>query len=538
MSDKMLVTPDSNDVRAEEYCKEFNIRTQAEAEKALSNAETLYRQSARFYGNDGDDPELDIHYNPADADFEAQAFKKTAQDTVEKFKRGEFPKEEWEEEKEDDNHPKPNDALPQKPRDDSPTGEGNTIGSIVGQAPQSAFPPHAANPAIQPEVPAEKGMWDKTVDWFQETADDFNKWVDESKHNLQAAWDSPGEAAVGAGKALWNTVPEMGELLGKGAVIMTTAPAVAAEKAWEYMGGSPVGVSELQQKAVAAVNADAIKMEMKSDAEKGGNLIYEGASLATGLLGLAKAVAKKGAKIKGQSPETANPAPAKPKNTEKDPVDNKSTDKDGSCNGTCSTKSEPVDMATGDFLQVWPVISIPGLLPITLTRTYRSTANLNGLFGPKWADDWSRQLVLTDGKINFTDADGVIYDFNTPDNQVLARNQHIPYYLLTGELTGELQLTDRQSQLSYHFNHIVGNIRKLSAITDRRQNAIRFIYDKHSQLIEVTRTDGFRLILGYQDQQLQTVDYLKQQTHQRLVTCHYDSQGYLHQCEAFQHNHL
>uniref|UniRef100_UPI001E38CD1F RHS repeat domain-containing protein n=1 Tax=Xenorhabdus sp. NBAII XenSa04 TaxID=1429873 RepID=UPI001E38CD1F len=561
MSDKMLVTPDSNDVRAEEYCKEFNIRTQAEAEKALSNAETLYRQSARFYGDYGDNPELDVHYNQADADFEAQAFKKTAQDTVEKFKRGEFPKEEWEKEKDDDDHPKPNAALPQKPRDDSPTGEGNTIGSIVGQAPQSASPPHAANPAIKPEAPAEKGMWDKTVDWFQETADDFNKWVDESKHNLQAAWDSPGEAAVGAGKALWNTVPEMGELLGKGAVIMTTAPAVAAEKAWEYMGGSPVGVSELQQKAVDMVNADAIKMEMKSDAEKGGDLIFTGFSFATGFGGLIKGAAKgaaktaakteskvlaeearaaeaAGAKIKGQSPETANPAPAKPKNTEKDPVDNKSTDKDGSCNGTCSTKSEPVDMATGDFLQVWPVIAIPGLLPITLTRTYRSTAKLNGLFGPKWADDWSRQLVLTDGKINFTDADGVIYDFNTPDNTVLARNQRIPHYLLTGELTGELQLTDRQSQLSYHFNHIVGNIRKLSAITDRRQNAIRFIYNKHSQLIEVTRTDGFRLILGYQDQQLQTVDYLKQQTHQRLVTCHYDSQGYLHQCDAFQHNHL
>ncbi|WP_047686568.1 RHS repeat domain-containing protein, partial [Xenorhabdus sp. NBAII XenSa04] len=132
----------------------------------------------------------------------------------------------------------------------------------------------------------------------------------------------------------------------------------------------------------------------------------------------------------------------------------------------------------------------------------------------------------------------VIYDFSTPDNMVLARNQHIPHYLLTGELNGELQLTDRQSQLTYHFNHTAGSIRKLSAITDRRQNAIRFIYDKHSQLIEVTRTDGFRLILGYQGQQLQTVDYLEQQKQQRLVTCHYDPQNYLHECEAFQHNHL
>ncbi|WP_319931710.1 DUF6531 domain-containing protein [Xenorhabdus santafensis] len=195
-------------------------------------------------------------------------------------------------------------------------------------------------------------------------------------------------------------------------------------------------------------------------------------------------------------------------------------------------------MATGDFLQIWPVIAIPGLLPITLTRTYRSTAQYSGLFGSKWADDWSRQLLLADDKVNFTDADGVIYDFSTPENQVLARNQHIPHCLLTGELNGELQLTDRQSQLSYHFNHVVGNTRKLSAITDRRQNVIQFIYDKQSQLIEVTRTDGFRLVLGYQNQQLQTVDYLEPQKQQRLVTCHYDLQGYLHECDAFQHNHL
>ncbi|MEQ1965396.1 DUF6531 domain-containing protein, partial [Xenorhabdus khoisanae] len=223
---------------------------------------------------------------------------------------------------------------------------------------------------------------------------------------------------------------------------------------------------------------------------------------------------------------------------EKDKVGNQSSNKEGQNSNKAKTEGDPVDMATGDFLQVWPVIAIPGLLPITLTRTYRSTAKLNGLFGPKWADDWSRQLELSEGKLNFTDADGVIYDFSTPDNTVLARNQHIPHYLLTGELTDELKLTDRQSQLIYHFNHAIGSIRKLSAITDRRQNAIRFIYDKHSQLIEVTRTDGFRLILGYQDQQLQAVDYLEQQKQQRLVTCHYDPQGYLQECEAFQHNHL
>ncbi|WP_435369083.1 DUF6531 domain-containing protein, partial [Photorhabdus laumondii] len=58
----------------------------------------------------------------------------------------------------------------------------------------------------------------------------------------------------------------------------------------------------------------------------------------------------------------------------------------------CSKAGEPVDVATGDFLQVWPVLALPGVLPLTLNRTYRSTAALAGLFGPQWADDWSQHL--------------------------------------------------------------------------------------------------------------------------------------------------
>ncbi|MBD2809398.1 hypothetical protein ID853_00510, partial [Xenorhabdus sp. Vera] len=145
MSNKMIVTPDNTDVRAEKYCQEFNLRTQAEAEKALNNVDTLYRQSSRFYGDYGADPELDVYYNQLDADFAAQEFKQTAQNTVEKFKSGEFPRKEWDEEKEEDTHPKPNDALPTKARDDSPSGTGNTRGKIVGQARQGTNPPHEAN---------------------------------------------------------------------------------------------------------------------------------------------------------------------------------------------------------------------------------------------------------------------------------------------------------------------------------------------------------------------------------------------------------
>ncbi|MDC9616117.1 DUF6531 domain-containing protein [Xenorhabdus khoisanae] len=576
MSDKMLVTPDSDNVRAEKYCQEFNIRTQAEAEKALSNADTLYQQSTHFYGDYGNDPELDVYYNQADADFEAQSFKKTAQDTVEKFKSGEFPLKEWEEQEKtkEPEYPQPNTPLPSKVRDDSPTGTGNTPGIITAQAAPAQVPAAEANPIPKAETPEEKSWRTKAWESMVKTKDEVVDWAKEKAINHAEGMKHPVERAKGHVKGAYNSVVDTAESYIQGAYFESAKDSEDTARWLEIYGETEKAktvreVAEIQKKQSGEFNLNDWKATPSNQAQEAGifdvkvieviglptgktGVIQKGATeLATAANKVSTATTKaerkvlteettalEGARIEGQSAKNATPSHDKPQNAKEDPVENKSTDKDGSCNGTCGTKSEPVDMATGDFLQVWPVIAIPGLLPITLTRTYRSTANLNGLFGPKWADDWSRQLVLIDDKINFTDADGVIYDFNTPDNTVLARNQHIPHYVLTGELNDELQLTDRQSQLSYHFNHAVGNIRKLSAITDRRQNAIQFIYDKHSQLIEVTRTDGFQLILSYQDQQLQAVDYLEQQKPQRLVTCHYDAEGYLHQCDVFQHNHL
>ncbi|MDC9606828.1 hypothetical protein, partial [Xenorhabdus griffiniae] len=95
MSDTMIVTPHHYTAKA--FCEEFNIRTQADAEAALSKVDSLYRQSNRFYGDYGNDPELDQYYNHEDAKFEAQSFKKAAQDAVDKFNSGEFPLKAWEE---------------------------------------------------------------------------------------------------------------------------------------------------------------------------------------------------------------------------------------------------------------------------------------------------------------------------------------------------------------------------------------------------------------------------------------------------------
>ncbi|WP_051861133.1 RHS repeat-associated core domain-containing protein [Xenorhabdus bovienii] len=523
---------------AQQFCENFTLHTPERAELALKYSDQLFPHSA--VGGP------DSLWTPA-------GFRQVAQDAVDKFNSGEFPLEEWKH-----TPPEPNEPLPAKARDDSPSGTGNTIGKIVGQAPQAAQPPQEANAAVTPETEQEKGFLDQAEEWWDETKEGVIKWGEEAGDKLSAAWDNPGKAAIGAAKGVWNTVPDVGEFVFRTTAGMPAAMMSSSGTVLKYAGADALGDTALAaadawnkqvvDKAVELSQVDAIRFDITDKAEQGGALFAEGVGWATGWGGVikqgAKAVVKNakppaGGKIKAQPKDTPE---VKPKKEQPKDDATQSNDKKGNDNGLCTKEGDPVDMATGDFLQVWPVLAIPGVLPISLNRTYRSTADLHGLFGPKWADDWSRQLVIGHGEVHYTHADGVVYDFATPDNRVVSRNRHLPHCLLTGDLTGALCLTDRRAQLTYHFSPVSGSPQTLTAITDRRQNRIDFIYDKHVRLIGVTRNDGLRLSLHYRDRQLHTLDMHEtrdgQPVEQRLLTCNYDPQGYLNACDAFQHNHL
>ncbi|MDX7989863.1 DUF6531 domain-containing protein, partial [Xenorhabdus littoralis] len=513
-------------------------------------------------------------------------------------------------------------------KNDSPTGTGNTVGTIVGQPKQAKKSPKEANSPVKPETPQElqtekhirkkrdifnhllgpRILKDLSTDvipqwtdgerpiniirdkipqylqWGKDQIPEIIKWGQEQGHNLAEAVIHPVEAIKGAGKEFFNTlvdlsqlvekIPEM-ELKGIGYVLTS----VGADRVGSVFSSVGQMYGDTVQGALGSLH-----MELSNPAQKGGALIGTVASLFVGpgevktiikvgtesvtflsravkgekaiteilatekVLTEVKAVTeaeklaeaeRKGIRAqKGKENTSTNSKEYEKKKGENDSAE-PSDEKGNGCSGPdCRTPGEPVDITSGDYLQNFLVIAISGLLPITLTRNYRSTACQSGLFGRKWADDWSRQLVLNGEKVHFTDADGQVYAFSTPENQVLARNRQLLHCLLTGELNGGLRLVNKQNQQTLHFNQIEGNRRRLSAITDSHQNHIQFIYNDQHQLIEVVRNDGFRLTLHYQDHQLRAVDYHFQQIQQRLLTCHYDQYGYLAECDAFQQNHL
>ncbi|EMB4675141.1 DUF4150 domain-containing protein [Proteus mirabilis] len=248
-----------------------------------------------------------------------------------------------------------------------------------------------------------------------------------------------------------------------------------------------------------------------------------------------------GIKIEGKTESVSTETP--PNKANNSQTENKSTssskESDGNSTSSATCKGEPVNVATGDFIQQWPIIQIPGLLPLSLHRTYKSTSNAKGLFGPKWADEWSRCLHILDGNIIYQDSDGANFTFITPTEEIRARNAHAPHFLLTGQRDGDLTLFDSTQQQFLHFNHRQGKYRRLSAITDLNQHRIDFIYNEQSQLVSVKRHDGIALILEYQQDKLVRICSESTTSSPRdFVRCEYDTHGYLSQCHAYQQNHL
>jgi hypothetical protein len=121
---------------------------------------------------------------------------------------------------------------------------------------------------------------------------------------MGAAVGSPGQGAIGALKDTANTVPELGEMMARGATLNQAAE-MEQTAAIQRLFGLKRSADQLQSSAeVLRQGADAInlpKFELSNAAQAGGANIAMGLQLLTGLAGLAKGAAKAGTKALAKS---------------------------------------------------------------------------------------------------------------------------------------------------------------------------------------------------------------------------------------------
>ncbi|MER5443947.1 DUF6531 domain-containing protein [Streptomyces sp. NPDC002790] len=77
---------------------------------------------------------------------------------------------------------------------------------------------------------------------------------------------------------------------------------------------------------------------------------------------------------------------------------------------TC--KTDPVDVASGEMLLQQTDLTLPGVLPLTISRTYLSTYRYGQFFGPSWASALDERLEIDDrGRVSWAREDGSILTY-------------------------------------------------------------------------------------------------------------------------------
>ncbi|WP_448886383.1 PAAR-like domain-containing protein [Citrobacter telavivensis] len=372
----------------------------------------------------------------------------------------------------------------------------NTVGLIIGQPPVTNLNAMDSGPNISPETPEEQSFLNglSDTDYQQQAAKTLAEIVAKIAKSLESFFSDHTPDGVMNSQAI-------GAMLNSSSYYNTTSE--AARNMAEQIGGE----------ALETFNA--------MDTTEGRGMMTAAQSLVTAFsLKNASMTEMDGANIKGKTKSPGGEG-------------------EGVFSGMCTKPGEPVDAGTGDFLQHFSVISLPGSLPLTLSRFYRSQAEGGGIFGLKWTDEWSVSLkVHTDGNLHFTDGEGVELYYPIPQDGIFngAANSRQAYYRLTGNMSGELTLLDRRTLQTQIFSPTGNGIWLLSALHDNYGNRIDFIRTD-GLLTEILHSDGYTLSLDWQQQQLVSIDLVTPQR-QRLVTCKYDGNGYLAECDTFQFSRL
>lgn len=162
----------------------------------------------------------------------------------------------------------------------------------------------------------------------------------------------------------------------------------------------------------------------------------------------------------------------------------------GGCDGT---GGDPVDAVSGQMITSHTDLGLPGLLPLDVHRAYSSGFADGGLLGPGWSSTVDQRLELT--------ADG--YRYIGDDAQVLVYEGHgdgsrLPLFGARWVLTRESEsdtyrIEDPESGWTRHFGPSTGDIRPITALTDRDGHMVTYTRDPDGLPLEIRHSGGYHV---------------------------------------------
>ncbi|WP_307856405.1 RHS repeat-associated core domain-containing protein [Catenulispora pinistramenti] len=167
-------------------------------------------------------------------------------------------------------------------------------------------------------------------------------------------------------------------------------------------------------------------------------------------------------------------------------------------NQDAQTELDPVDVVSGWMLTDATDVELPGVLPLVLRRAYTSGYATGRLFGPGWSSTLDQRLSINEAGIHFAGDDAQRLDYPVPADEfevLPQRGRRWP--LVWNRQTDEIRISDSWSGKTYHFSTVhyqdaAGQIRDLTAISDRNGNQIRIVRDA-SGTPQMVEHPGYRI---------------------------------------------
>ena len=167
------------------------------------------------------------------------------------------------------------------------------------------------------------------------------------------------------------------------------------------------------------------------------------------------------------------------------------------------TGGDPVDVATGEVILRETDVTLPGILPLVLVRSYRSSWRTGRWFGRSWMSSFDQRLVVTADRVIGAFADGRVLTWAYPNG-----SGGSPMLPVTGDAwpllrnpDGSYAVSDPKRGLTWRFEHRAGydtaadgqDELPLASVSDRIGHEIVFSYGPAGQPVAVTHSGGYHV---------------------------------------------
>lgn len=174
----------------------------------------------------------------------------------------------------------------------------------------------------------------------------------------------------------------------------------------------------------------------------------------------------------------------------------------------CAAAGRSVDVVTGRVSTTEVDVSLPGVLPLWVRRTYMSSYTCGRAFGQSWASTLDTRLEVDERGVLFVREDGTTLVYPPPSAWGPVLPEAGPRWPLMATADG-YSVIDSAAGLTWHFAD-PGNTKTvegsafvpLSAISHRCGDRIEMHSDEEGRIQRLEHSGGYRLVVNWRDERV------------------------------------